>query len=70
VPEQALADLNVALAFRPNRAGARYWRGWLHQQQGRWQQAIADYTLILQAQPDEPQIHRLRDACRRALGKR
>jgi hypothetical protein len=69
-PEQAVVDLNIALVFRPDHAGARYWRGWLHQQQGRWQQAIVDYTRILQAQPDDRQIHGLRDDCRRALGQR
>ena len=39
-PAQALADLNVALAFRPDHTGARYWRGWLHQKQRRWQYAL------------------------------
>jgi tetratricopeptide (TPR) repeat protein len=67
-PVNALPELNVALALAPNHAGALFLRGKLHQQQGRWQEASDDFTALLQRQTDDHEIHRLRGACRLALG--
>jgi serine/threonine protein kinase/WD40 repeat protein/Flp pilus assembly protein TadD len=67
-PVRALANLNLALALRPDHAAARFLRGTLHQQQKRWQVACDDFTWLLERQPDDAEVRHRRGACRLALG--
>ena len=65
---KALAELNTALAFQPDHPGALFLSAKLHQQQGRPQQAIDDFSRLLKRQPDDHEVHRLRGQCLVALG--
>jgi tetratricopeptide (TPR) repeat protein len=65
---KALADLNFALALQPDHARARFLRGQVYRQQRRWQEACDDFTWLLQRQPSDHELYRLRGACRIGLG--
>lgn len=50
-PEQAQADIDQALGLAPNNALVLFARGYLRQRQGQADQAIADFTRAIEADP-------------------
>jgi tetratricopeptide (TPR) repeat protein len=68
-PEEALADVDQALAVCPKLTQARVDRARALMLLGRNEEALADLTQAEQASPDEPSIHFLMSQAYRALGR-
>jgi serine/threonine protein kinase/WD40 repeat protein/predicted Zn-dependent protease len=64
---EVLPELNASLAFKPDHRGALYLRGRFHMQQRRPREACDDFTRLLELQPDDLLVRRLRADCRVAL---
>lgn len=63
----ALADLTRAIELAPNPA-LLFNRAVAHQALGNWASAEADFTTVLEAEPDEAEAWLRRAACRSRLG--
>ncbi len=61
--DEALADLNSAIAQKPDRATAYFYRGILHRQRGQTDQAFQDFHTALRYKPEDALAYRERARC-------
>jgi tetratricopeptide (TPR) repeat protein len=66
-PKGALRELNFALALAPEHPRARFLRGTVRVQLGRWPQARDDFDWLIERTPHDPELYLWRAACRTAL---